>query len=283
MSTSDETNPQTTPSGDEPTTAPLDVGAPDVEDVVPEPAVPADEPATEVTPDEPEPPADTTPEQAAVAEAGPAQARVSEPAAPPRLRDLYQDEVRPKLQDQFSYSSPMQHPGITKITVSMGLGEAKENKKVMEEAVAQLALIAGQQPAITRARKSIAQFKLREGMPVGAVVTLRGARMWEFFDRLTAIALPRIRDFRGINPDSFDGRGNYNLGLREQTIFPEIDYDNIDAVRGLNVTITTSARTDEEGKALLTELGMPFREQGYTAEERAARRRKKNRRAGAGR
>ncbi len=283
MSTSDETNSQTTPSGDEPTTAPLDAGTPDVEDVMPEPEVPADEPAAEVTPDEPEPPADMTPEQAAVTEADSAPARSSKPAAPPRLRDLYQDEVRPKLQDQFSYSSPMEHPGITKITVSMGLGEAKENKKVMEEAVAQLAQIAGQQPAITRARKSIAQFKLREGMPIGAVVTLRGARMWEFFDRLTAIALPRIRDFRGINPDSFDGRGNYNLGLREQTIFPEIDYDNIDAVRGLNVTITTTARTDEEGKALLTELGMPFREQGYTAEERAARRRKKNRRAGAGR
>lgn len=283
MSTSDETNDEMTPSGDEPTSAPLDAGAPDVEDVVPEPEPPTDEPAAEVTPDEPEPSADMTPEQAAVAEADSAPARTSEPAAPPRLRDLYQDEVRPKLQEQFSYSSPMEHPGITKITVSMGLGEAKENKKIMEEAIAQLAQIAGQQPAITRARKSIAQFKLREGMPIGAVVTLRGARMWEFFDRLTAIALPRIRDFRGINPDSFDGRGNYNLGLREQTIFPEIDYDNIDAVRGLNVTITTTARTDEEGKALLTELGMPFREQGYTAEERAARRRKKNRRAGAGR
>ena len=140
--------------------------------------------------------------------------------------------------------------------------------------------IAGQRPAITRARKSIAQFKLREDMPIGAKVTLRGARMWEFLDRLNTIALPRIRDFRGINPDGFDGRGNYNLGLREQTIFPEIDYDKVDKVRGLNVTITTSAGTDEEAKALLTELGMPFREEGYTAEERAARRRKKMRKYG---
>ena len=228
-----------------------------------------------------EPPADMTPEEAAVAEMESAPAPTGEVAAPPRLREVYEQEVRPRLQEQFSYSSPMEHPGISKITVSMGLGEAKDNKKVMEEAMAQLGQIAGQQPAVTRARKSIAQFKLREGMPIGAVVTLRGARMWEFLDRLTSIALPRIRDFRGINPDSFDGRGNYNLGLREQTIFPEIDYDSIDAVRGLNVTITTTARDDEEGRALLSGLGMPFREQGYTAEERAARRRKKNRRSGA--
>ena len=196
---------------------------------------------------------------------------------PARLKARYQDEVRPRLQEQFRYASPMQHPRIEKITLNMGVGEAKQNAKVLDEAVEQLATIAGQRPAITRARKSIAQFKLREDMPIGAKVTLRGARMWEFLDRLTTIALPRIRDFRGINPDGFDGRGNYNLGLREQVIFPEIDYDKVDKIRGLNVTITTSAGTDEEARALLTALGMPFREQGYTAEERAARRRKKMR------
>ena len=196
---------------------------------------------------------------------------------PARLKQRYEDEVRPKLQERFGYSSSMQHPRIEKITLNMGVGDAKANSKALDDAVEELAIISGQRPAITRARKSIAQFKLREGMPIGAKVTLRGARMWEFLDRLNTVALPRIRDFRGINPDGFDGRGNYNLGLREQTIFPEIDYDKVGAVRGLNVTITTSARTDEEAKALLQELGMPFREQGYTAEERAARRRKKMR------
>ena len=199
---------------------------------------------------------------------------------PARLKARYEDEVRPKLQEQFGYSSPMQHPRIEKITLNMGVGEAKQNSKVLDEAVEQLAIIAGQRPAITRARKSIAQFKLREDMPIGAKVTLRGARMWEFLDRLNTIALPRIRDFRGINPDGFDGRGNYNLGLREQTIFPEIDYDKVDKVRGLNVTITTSAETDEEARVLLTALGMPFRAEGYSAEERAARRRKKMRKYG---
>jgi len=202
---------------------------------------------------------------------------------PARLKAQYEDEVRPKLQEQFGYSSPMQHPRIKKITLNMGVGDAKVNSKFLDEAVEELALITGQKPAITRARKSIAQFKLREGMPIGAKVTLRGARMWEFLDRLNTVALPRIRDFRGINPEGFDGRGNYNLGLREQTIFPEIDYDKIDRVRGLNVTITTSATTDEEGKALLTFLGMPFRAEGYSAEERAARRRKKMRKFGRGR
>ena len=202
---------------------------------------------------------------------------------PARLKAQYEDEVRPKLQEQFGYSSPMQHPRIEKITLNMGVGDAKVNSKVLDEAVEELAQITGQKPAITRARKSIAQFKLREGMPIGAKVTLRGARMWEFLDRLNTVALPRIRDFRGINPEGFDGRGNYNLGLREQTIFPEIDYDKIDRVRGLNVTITTSATTDEEAKALLTHLGMPFRAEGYSAEERAARRRKKMRKFGRGR
>jgi large subunit ribosomal protein L5 len=165
----------------------------------------------------------------------------------------------------------------------MGVGEAKTNSKALDEAIEQLAIIAGQRPATTRARKSIAQFKLREGMAIGAKVTLRGNRMWEFLDRLTSVALPRIRDFRGINPDGFDGRGNYNLGLREQTIFPEIDYDSVDAVRGLNVTITTTAGTDEEGRALLRHLGLPFRAEGYTAEERAARRRRKQKKYGRGR
>jgi large subunit ribosomal protein L5 len=197
------------------------------------------------------------------------------PSPPARVLERYRDDVLPKLQEEFNYSSPMQLPTISKVTLSMGLGEAKQDRKILEAAMDQLGIISGQKPAVRRARKSIAQFKLRDGMPVGAVVTLRRAHMWEFLDRLMAVALPRIRDFRGINPDSFDGRGNYNLGLREQTIFPEIDYDSIDAVRGLNVTITTTAQTDAEGRALLTHLGMPFREQGYTAEERAARRRRK--------
>jgi large subunit ribosomal protein L5 len=199
----------------------------------------------------------------------------------PRLKDLYLNDVRPQLLEQFGYGSPMELPRIEKITLSMGVGEAKQNSKALDEAVAQLAIIAGQRPVITRARNSIAQFKLREGMAIGCKVTLRGDRMWEFYDRLTAIALPRIRDFRGINPDGFDGRGNYNLGLREQTIFPEVEYDRIDSVRGLNVTITTSAATDAEARELLRGLGMPFRAEGYTAEELALRRRRKMRKRGA--
>lgn len=202
-------------------------------------------------------------------------------AVRPRLKDFYANDVRPQLQEKFSYGSPMELPRMEKITLSMGVGEAKQNSKALDDAVAQLAIIAGQRPVITRARVSIAQFKLREGMAIGCKVTLRGDRMWEFYDRLTAIALPRIRDFRGVNPDGFDGRGNYNLGLREQTIFPEVDYDRIDNVRGLNVTITTSARTDDEGRELLRALGMPFRVEGYTAEELALRRRRKMRKRGA--
>jgi large subunit ribosomal protein L5 len=211
---------------------------------------------------------------------------VAEPAAPAppaRLRVAYEEEVRPRLQEEFGYRSPMEHPRLEKITLSMGVGDAKTNSKALDDAMDQLAVIAGQRPHITRARKSIAQFKLREGMAIGCKVTLRGNRMWEFLDRLSSVALPRIRDFRGINPDGFDGRGNYNLGLREQTIFPEIDYDRIDQTRGLNVTITTTARTDEEGRALLRHLGLPFRAEGYTAEERAARRRRKQRKYGRGR
>jgi len=218
--------------------------------------------------------------ETAVATSAPAGNRAGAPA---RLKATYESDIRAKLQEEFGYRSPMQHPKLEKITLSMGVGEAKTNSKALDEAVEQMAIIAGQRPMVTKARKSIAQFKLREGMAIGCKVTLRGNRMWEFLDRLTSVALPRIRDFRGINPDGFDGRGNFNLGLREQTIFPEIDYDNVDAVRGLNVTITTSAGTDEEGRALLRHLGMPFRAEGYTAEERAARRRRKQKKFGRGR
>jgi large subunit ribosomal protein L5 len=175
-----------------------------------------------------------------------------------RLKDRYEQEIRPQLVERFGYSSVMQAPKVDKITLNMGVGEAKQDSNMMDAAKEQLAIIAGQQPSIRRARKSIANFKLREGMPVGVAVTLRGARAYEFLDRLTSIAVPRIRDFRGLNPKSFDGRGNYSMGVREQTIFPEIDYDSIDQVRGLDITITTTAQTDEEAFALLVELGMPF-------------------------
>jgi large subunit ribosomal protein L5 len=177
----------------------------------------------------------------------------------PRLKDRYVEEIRPKLQDELGLSSIMEVPRIEKITVNMGVGEAKTNSKALENAAEQLTLITGQRAQIRKARKSIAAFKLREGMPIGARVTLRGARMYEFLDRLVSIALPRIRDFRGLSPGSFDGRGNYSLGIREQIIFPEINYDDVDAVRGLDVAITTTARTDEEAHALLRELGLPFR------------------------
>ena len=189
-------------------------------------------------------------------------APVAEAAVTPRLKTLYVEEIGPQLIKQFRYSSPMEVPRLTKITLNMGVGEAKPDTKMMEAAQEQLATIAGQQPNIRRARKSIAAFKLREQMPVGVSVTLRDARMYEFLDRLTAIALPRVRDFRGLNPRSFDGRGNYSIGLREQIIFPEIDYDNIDQVRGLDVTITTSAETDAEAFTLLSALGMPFSREG---------------------
>jgi large subunit ribosomal protein L5 len=177
----------------------------------------------------------------------------------PRLKDRFDREVRARLQEQFSYSSSMRVPAIEKITVNMGVGDAKVNARALDKAVDELTLIAGQRAQITRAKKSIAGFKIREGMPIGAKVTLRGARMWEFLDRLVSIALPRIRDFRGLSPASLDGRGNYSLGVREQIIFPEIDYDDVETVRGLDVTITTTAQTDEEALALLRELGLPFR------------------------
>jgi large subunit ribosomal protein L5 len=176
-----------------------------------------------------------------------------------KLQDKYRNEITPKLQKEFGYSSVMQVPAITKITLNMGVGEAVNDKKVLEKAVNDLTLIAGQKPIITLARKSIAGFKVREGWPVGCKVTLRRERMWEFFDRLVGIAIPRIRDFRGLSPKSFDGRGNYSMGLKEQIVFPEIDYDKIDKIRGLDITITTTAKTDEEGRALLRAFNFPMK------------------------
>jgi large subunit ribosomal protein L5 len=183
-------------------------------------------------------------------------------APPPRLRERYQEEILPSLVQKFGYSSPMEAPRLVKITLNMGVGEAKQDSNMLDAATEQLATIAGQRPNVRRARKSIASFKVREGMPVGVSVTLRRARMWEFLDRLCSVAVPRIRDFRGLNPRSFDGRGNYSMGIREQLIFPEIDYDSIDQVRGLDVTITTTAKTDEEAFELLLALGMPFAQEG---------------------
>jgi large subunit ribosomal protein L5 len=179
-----------------------------------------------------------------------------------RLKDRYNDEIRTALVRKFGYSSVMQAPKLEKVTLNMGVGEAKQDSKMLEAAQEQLATIAGQKPNVRRARKSVAAFKLREGMPVGLSVTLRQERAYEFIDRLTSVALPRLRDFRGLNPRSFDGRGNYSMGIREQIIFPEIDYDAIDQVRGLDVTITTSAATDAEAFALLDALGMPFARDG---------------------
>jgi large subunit ribosomal protein L5 len=176
----------------------------------------------------------------------------------PRLKQRYQDELRGQLKDELDLSTVMQVPRITKITLNMGVGEGKTDSKALDSAIEELTIIAGQQAQLRRARASIAGFKIREGMAIGARVTLRGARMWEFLDRLVSIALPRIRDFRGLNPGSFDGRGNYSLGIREQIIFPEIDYDSISAVRGLDVAITTTAETNEHGLALLRSLGLPF-------------------------
>jgi large subunit ribosomal protein L5 len=176
----------------------------------------------------------------------------------PRLKERYENEVRDRLKDELGLSSVMQVPRIAKITLNMGVGEAKTDAKALDSAMDELATIAGQRPQVRRARKSIAGFKVREGMAVGTRVTLRGARMWEFLDRLVSIALPRIRDFRGLDPGSFDGRGNYSLGIREQLIFPEINYDDVAQVRGLDVAITTTAETDEQAEALLRALGLPF-------------------------
>jgi large subunit ribosomal protein L5 len=176
----------------------------------------------------------------------------------PRLKQRYNEELREQLKEQFELDSIMQAPKITKITLNMGVGEAKTDTKVLDAAMDELTIIAGQRAQLRRARKSVAQFKVREGMPIGTRVTLRGDRMWEFLDRLISIALPRIRDFRGLSPESFDGRGNYSLGIREQIIFPEIDYDQIKEIRGLDVAITTNAQNDEQAEALLRGLGMPL-------------------------
>jgi large subunit ribosomal protein L5 len=179
-----------------------------------------------------------------------------------RLKTQYLEQIRPALMERFGYSTPMQAPRISKVTVNMGVGDAKQDSKMLDAATEQLATITGQHPSVRRARKSIAQFKVREGMPVGVAVTLRHERSYEFLDRLMSVAIPRIRDFRGLNPRSFDGRGNYSLGVREQIIFPEVDYDEIDQVRGLDITITTTASTDEEAYALLEAFGMPFSRDG---------------------
>jgi large subunit ribosomal protein L5 len=182
-----------------------------------------------------------------------------------RLKRRYLEEIRPALVERFGYTTPLQAPKIEKVTVNMGVGDAKQDSKMLEAATEQLATITGQKPNVRRARKSIAQFKVREGMPVGVAVTLRGERSYEFLDRLMSVAIPRIRDFRGLSPRSFDGRGNYSMGVREQIIFPEVDYDEIDQVRGLDITITTSAKTDEEAYALLEAIGMPFSREGRPA------------------
>ena len=177
----------------------------------------------------------------------------------PRLKTKYLEEVRPQLQKDLGLENVMEIPVLDKIVLNMGIGEAIQDKKAVDEALDELGLISGQKPRVNRARKSIANFKLREGMPVGVSVTLRGARMWEFFDRLLAVAIPRVRDFRGLNPKAFDGRGNYNLGASEQLIFPEIDFDNVTTTRGMNITICTTATNDEHAKALLDAFGFPFR------------------------
>jgi len=176
-----------------------------------------------------------------------------------RFQTIFNDTITPQLKEQFGYKSPMQVPRISKITLNMGVSEAVADKKVIEHAVSDLTKISGQKPVVTKTRKSIAGFKIREDYPIGCMVTLRGKRMYEFLDRLISVALPRVRDFRGISGRAFDGRGNYNVGVKEQIIFPEIEYDKIDALRGMNISITTTAKTDEEAKALLTAFGFPFR------------------------
>jgi large subunit ribosomal protein L5 len=187
-----------------------------------------------------------------------------------RLKERYESELRPALMERFGHGSPMQAPRVVKVTVNMGVGDAKQDSNMLEAATEQLATITGQKPNVRRARKSIAAFKLREGMPVGVATTLRGERAYEFLDRLMSVAIPRIRDFRGLSPRSFDGRGNYSIGVREQIIFPEIDYDAVDQVRGLDITITTTAANDDEAFALLEALGMPFAREGRPAAAAAA-------------
>ena len=175
-----------------------------------------------------------------------------------RLRETYKNDVFPALREQFKYENVMEIPKLEKVTINMGLGEAKENAKIMESAVEEISLITGQRPVVTKARKSIANFKVRQGMPVGAKVTLRGDNMYDFIDKLFNIALPRVRDFKGVSKNSFDGRGNYSMGIKEQLIFPEINYDKVDTIKGMNIVFTTTAKTDEEAAALLAGLGMPF-------------------------
>ncbi|HEX5769830.1 MAG TPA: 50S ribosomal protein L5 [Nocardioidaceae bacterium] len=179
----------------------------------------------------------------------------------PRLKQRYREEILPSLREQFGYANVMQVPGLTKIVVNMGVGEAARDSKLIEGAIRDLTVITGQKPLVTKARKSIAQFKLREGMPIGAHTTLRGDRMWEFLDRLLSLALPRIRDFRGLSPRQFDGKGNYTFGLTEQVMFHEIDQDKVDRSRGMDITVVTTATNDDEGRALLKQLGFPFKEQ----------------------
>jgi large subunit ribosomal protein L5 len=181
---------------------------------------------------------------------------------PPRLKERYREEIVPALVNEFGYTNVMQAPRVEKVTLNVGTGEAVQNAKALDSASTDIATITGQHPVITRAKKSIANFKLREGMPIGVMVTLRGDRMWEFLDRALNASLPRIRDFQGVSPNSFDGRGNYSLGIREQVIFPEIEYDKIDKIRGMQITICTTAKTDEEGQRLLELLGMPFARRG---------------------
>lgn len=178
-----------------------------------------------------------------------------------RLKTLYQETIVPKLTQQFQYKNVHEVPKVVKVTVNRGLGEASQNAKALEASLSEIALITGQKPVVTRAKKAIAGFKIRQGMPVGIMVTLRSERMYAFLDRLINLTLPRIRDFRGVSPKSFDGRGNYTLGVREQLIFPEVEYDKIDQIRGMDISIITTAKTDEEGRALLKEMGMPFRDQ----------------------
>ena len=175
-----------------------------------------------------------------------------------RLKETYKNDVFPALKEKFQYENVMEVPKLEKVTLNMGLGEAKENAKVLESAVEEIALITGQRPVVTKARKSIANFKVRQGMPVGAKVTLRGDNMYEFIDKLINIALPRVRDFKGVSKNSFDGRGNYSMGIKEQLIFPESNYDKVDTIKGMNIVFTTTAKTDEEAQALLADLGMPF-------------------------
>ena len=200
-------------------------------------------------------------QEAAPPQAGKKAAKPSKPLEPPRLKVRYNKDIVPALMKHFSYTNVMAVPKLEKIVINMGLGEAIANAKILDVAVDELGRIAGQRPVITRAKKSIANFKLRQNMPIGAAVTLRGDRMFEFLDRLTSVVLPRVRDFRGVSTKSFDGRGNYTLGLRDQLIFPEISYEKVDKIRGMNVTIVTTARSDDEARELLRQFGMPFRQQ----------------------